>query len=136
MLERILRHIKNWFVVSTHSGEYEIKQGSIALPFLLDGQYFRITGSVLNDGVYVYPATNLRDEAFVGEIWALSIPKDLIDLESEIKEWEKTNGASAAGPYASESFGGYTYTKATNANQTGFSWQDAFRGRLNIWRKV
>lgn len=136
MLERILRHIKNWFVVSTHSGEYEIKQGSIALPFLLDGQYFRVKGSLLNDGVYVYPATEMRDEAFTGEIWALAIPNDLIELESEIKEWEKANGASAAGPYASESFGGYTYTKATNANQTGFSWQDAYRGRLNIWRKV
>ena len=136
MLERILRHIKNWFVVSTHSGEYEIKNGGIALPFLLEGQHFRVRGSLLNDGVYVYPATNMRDEAFTGEIWALAIPKDLIDLESEIKEWEKTNGAAASGPYTSESFGGYTYTKATNANQTGFSWQDAFRGRLNIWRKV
>lgn len=136
MLERILRHLKNWFVVSTHSGEYEINQGSIALPFLLDGQYFRIIGSVLNDGVYCYPAYTLQDERFAGEVWALAIPRDLLDLEKEIKKWEESNGESAAGPYTSESFGGYTYTKATNANQTGFSWQDAFRGRLNIWRKA
>ncbi len=44
-----------------------------------------------------------------------------------------------AGPYQSESFGGYTYTmKADNGGGNGgaTSWQSAFAARMNKWRKL
>lgn len=136
MLEQLLRHLRNWFVVpgGIHHGRYIIKGGSVELPFLLDGQYFRIVGSVFNDGVHQYPAQVLRDEEFTGAVWALAIPSEVVNLAEEISAW---NDKHATGPYTSESFGGYSYTKATNAS-TGLpvTWQDAFRGRLNQWRKL
>lgn len=133
MLEQVLRHLNNWFVVDVHDGSFVVDGGGITLPFLQDGQYFRVVGSVFNDGVYQYPA-ELKDETFCGEIWALSIPRDVLELTKEIEAWQEKNGEAAASPYASESFGGYSYSKA-NGNGAG-GWQGAFRARLNDWRKI
>ena len=59
------------------------------------------------------------------------------DLAKEIEAWEAKNGEVASGVYQSESFGGYTYTKATDAATGGaMSWQSVFRSRLSAWRKI
>lgn len=138
MLENVLRHLKNWFCRTIHSGTYTISIGQIDLPFLRSGQYFRIIGSVFNDGVYQYnDELTLTDETFTGEIWALAIPRALLDTVEEIEAWEAKNGETVSGPYTSESFGGYSYTKATDAQTGGaVTWQGTFRSRLNIWRKI
>lgn len=137
MLEQILRHLRNWFATDFFRGEYAIAEGSLTLPFLLPGQYFRIVGSVFNDGLHQYPAVDLRDETFSGEIWALAIPREVASLAADVAAWQEKNGAAAAGPYQSESFGGYTYTRASDA-KTGnaVTWESAFRTRLDAWRKV
>ena len=56
MLEQVLMHLKNWFLVpgGIHEGTYTIEDGGITLPFLAKGQYFRICGSVFNDGLHQY----------------------------------------------------------------------------------
>lgn len=140
MLEQILMHLKNWFLVpdGIHEGAFEVKGGSITLPFLTPGQYFRICGSVFNDGLYIYGETeNLRAETFDGAVWALAIPKAVIELAEEIEAWEQKNGDSSTSPYQAESFGGYSYTKATDTKTGGaMTWQSAFRSRLNQWRKI
>ena len=139
MLEEVLKHLKNWFVVPNgiHFGKFEIKGGALALPFLLNGQYYRIVGSVFNDGLHKNGEGELQDEAFDGAIWALAIPKAVEKLAEEINEWENKNGAVANGPYQSESYGGYTYSKATDSSSGGaVTWQSAFRPRLNKWRKI
>ena len=134
MLEHILNHLHNWFPRGIQEGTYTVENGSITLPFLLDGQYFRITGSIFNDGLHQYPAHDLTDETFEGTVWALAVPKALVELSEEIEEWEKKN---ASGAYVSESFNGYSYTKAVNqATGQAATWQDAFRSRLNHWRKL
>lgn len=136
MLEQILMDINNLFVVpdGKHSGEYSIKGGSIALDFLATGQYFWIKGSVFNDGLHVYPATDLTDEDFDGVVIAMAVPQALIALSDEIKAWVDKNGQES--PYTSESFGGYSYSKATNAQGMAVGWRDVFRSRLNTWRKI
>lgn len=140
MLEQILMHLNNWFLVhgGIHEGTYTIEDGSIALPFLQNGQYFRICGSVFNDGLHQYnPDLKLADETFDGSVWALAIPQAVIDLAAEIESWETKNGEAASGIYQSESFGGYSYTKATDAQTGGaVTWQSAFRPRMNHWRKI
>ena len=140
MLEEILMHLKNWFLVpdGIHEGAFEVKDGSITLPFLAPGQYFRICGSVFNDGVYQYgPDLKLTDEAWDGTVWALAIPKTVLELAEEIEAWEQKNGEASTGPYQAESFGGYSYTKATDTKTGGaMTWQSAFRSRLNQWRKI
>lgn len=133
MLEKVLQHIKNWFPVAIYPDKYTIEDGGLVLPFLQDGQYFRICGSVFNDGLHKYPA-ELKNETFDGTVWALAVPPALVELSEEIGTWQKTHGNPGA--YSSESFGGYSYTRATNANGQAVTWKDAFRSQLNEWRKL
>lgn len=139
MLEQVLRHLNNWFLVEIHEGTFTVENGSITLPFLQTNQYFRICGSVFNDGLHQYPSTDLTDETFTGTVWALAVPKAVVTLSEDIAAWEEKYGEAVSSPYTSESFGGYSYTKASGGKSdtsavTG--WQDAFRGQLNDWRKL
>ena len=138
MLEQVLRHLNNWFLVEIHEGTFTVENGSIALPFLQTNQYFRICGSVFNDGLHQYPATDLTDETFTGTVWALAVPKAVVAPSEDIAASQEKNGDAVASPYQSESFGGYSYTKrnAGNDNGTLNGWQDAFKSRLNDWRKL
>ena len=139
MLEAVLRHLKNWFLVpgGVHHGIYTIEGGSITLPFLQKGQYFRIIGSVFNDGVYRYNGQHeLKDEEFDGTIWVLAIPDALLHIAEEIEAWQTKYGAAVSGPYQSESFQGYSYTLKGGDNANGATWQSVFASRLNPWRKL
>ena len=139
MLEQVLREVRNWFVADggVHSGTYTIEDGGITLPFLANGQYFRICGSVFNDGLHQYPVSDLKSETFEGTVWALAVPQAVIDLASEIEAWQKKNGDASVSPYQSESFGGYSYSKATDAETGGaVTWQSAFKQQLSEWRKI
>lgn len=138
MLEEVLRYlwgtmVYKWPVKELYGGEFKIENGSIELPFLLNGQYFRIVGSALNDGVYQNPADNLKDEVFRGAIWTLALDPALLAIVSEIEEWEKENKKAVESPYQSESFGGYSYTLKA---EQGVSWKTVFNDRLNRWRKI
>lgn len=133
MLYEIMKHIRNFFVRGEKiQGEFHIEDGTISLP-LLDGQYFLIEGSILNDGVYKYPASELTDETFVGVITPLAPPQDFIALCNEINEYNSKSPESA---YASESFGGYSYTRATDNDGNVAGWQSAYKKRLDVYRKI
>lgn len=140
MLEMVLTHLKNWFVVprGVYEGIYTIENGSLELPFLQNGQYYRICGSVFNDGLHKYgdEADKLTAETFTGTVWALAIPKAVVELSAKIEEWQNKNGEAVASPYSSESFGGYSYTKATDS-KTGApaTWETVFRSQLNPYRQ-
>lgn len=139
MLEEILMSIHNFFVVKggVHKNKYAISSGTIELDFLQDGQYFRIIGSVFNNGVYQYPASGLTDEEFDGEIWAMAVPPALITLSDEITDWVSNHKNELYSPYQSESFGGYSYTKATpNQGTAVIGWKDVFSDKLSPWRKI
>ena len=138
MLTELCAELRNYFELPNgrHFGKFTISGGSIApLDFLQEGQYFRIVGSVFNDGVYQYPATSLTDEVFEGAVWAMALPPSIIALAAEIKAYNDSDVGKAS-PYTSESFGGYSYTKATDANGAPIGWQKAFASRLNKWRKM
>ena len=136
MLDEICAHIRNYFIEAVYNGEYEIKNGSIVpLDFIKEGQYFRIVGSALNDGVYQYPATDLADETFSGAVWAMAIPPAFIALANEIKEYEESDKAKPT-PYISESFDSYSYTKSAGKNGAPLRWQQVFSAMLSRWRKL
>lgn len=139
MLEQVLTHIHNWFQVGIYPGTYTIEDGSITLPFLRDGQYFRICGSVFSDGLHQYgPAMEyLPDETFDGAVWALAIPKAVVELAGDIAAWEKKYAEVSMGPYSSEGKADYSYSKAVDPQTGGaVTWQSAFRSRLNPYRKL
>nr|DAP57040.1 MAG TPA: Protein of unknown function (DUF3199) [Caudoviricetes sp.] len=137
MLNEILDYLHNYFVVATHSGLFEVIDNKIMpLDFLQRGQYFRIIGSIFNDGVYCYADDlQLKDEVFEGKIEALAIPNDLLKLADEITAYMASDDAKPTA-FTSESFGGYSYSKATDSSGAAASWQTIFAARLRRWRKI
>ncbi len=142
MLTELCQELRNWFVHKKYIGTFSIENGNITADFLADGQYFRINGSIFNDGVHQYPATGLTDEVFDGAVWALAIPQAVINLDTVISEWQQKYGgadSAAMSPFQSESFGGYSYSKGasgSSSNNAGASWQSVFASQLNRWRKI
>lgn len=134
-LTELCAELRNYFEVSKHFGNFEISGGQISLDFLKNGQYFRIIGSTFNDGVYQYPADDLTDELFAGAIWAMAVPPAVIALSAEIEEFNNSNAAKPS-PYVSESFGGYSYTKATDSDGAPLGWRKVYADRLRKWRKL
>ena len=153
MYSQVCRELNNYFEYDKVFGKFEIINGSLILPQHLkaekgetlriqDDQYFRIAGSVFNDGVYQFPATGLHDETFDGALWLLAFPIDFVALVSDIEEWQKKNGgvdSAAMSPFTSESFGGYSYLKGSSDTGSGKganTWQGAFKARLNAYRRI
>ena len=143
MLTVICKELRNWFEKEKLFGEFIISGGSIDLAdtSVASGQYFRIIGSVFNDGVHMYPTEELTDEKFNGAIWLLAIPKDIVELSEKVTDWrekyEQTDSVSMS-PYTSESFGGYSYSKpsGTDAGSGSGAWKSVFSDDLNRWRKI
>lgn len=142
ILTEICEYLNNYFWEKKISGNFTISDGAIDAVGLKDGQYFRIIGSTFNDGVHIYPATDLTDEVFEGSIWAMAVPATVIAIASDIKDWQTKYGGAdsdAMSPFTSESFAGYSYSKSGSGNAnsgSNITWQDVFGGRLNKYRKL
>lgn len=144
MIAQICKEINNWFEKCICTGRFTITDGVIDLTDLAEdgdlqsGQYFRVAGSVFNDGVYEYPAAEMVDETFVGAIWCMAPPKDFLDLVDDISAWNVKYADAIESPYQSESFGGYSYSKSNSGSDgnSGASWKSQFKSRLNRWRKI
>lgn len=137
MLGDLCAELRNYFVKDIYRGTFEIVDGVLApLDFLQEGQYFRIVGSVFNDGVHQYGSASFpTDERFTGAIWTMAVPSAVIDLANEIKTFcESDEGKPTA--YTSESFAGYSYSKATNSNGQPLQWQDVFAKKMNKYRRI
>lgn len=136
--------INNYFVSDRKFGTFTIMDGALtgADDFLSENQYFRIVGSVFNDGVYKYPTTDLIDETFDGAIWAMAVPPAALALLEKIQEWDSQYGNNADNytPYASETMHHYSRSFAIYTNSKGElvrpTWQAVFRTELNRWRKI
>lgn len=142
-LTELCQELRNWFVIDKTFGEFTISEGKISLSdFLQEGQYYRIIGSVFNDGVHVYGDSDLKDEKpFEGAVWSMAVPPEVLSLLNDINSWLSKYGEVVSSPYSSESFGGYSYTKAVgnssgNSNGSGNDYRSMFASRLNKWRKV
>ena len=145
MLTELCQELRNWFERKKFFGTFTIESGQIDLPdgSLQSGQYFRLVGSVFNDGVHKYDPeseSQLVDEVFEGAIWSMGVPPAVVDLSERISEWVTKYGDSVSSPYQSESFGGYSYQKASsgqgNAGSSSPTWQSTFASELNRWRKI
>ena len=153
MISEICAELRNYFLRDyvnperyMHYGRFVIANGEMQnLPFLKVGQFYRIVGSTFNDGVHKYGATprsvedseTLTDEEFEGAIWEMFVPKEVVDLSAEIQNWISNNADTINSPYQSESFGGYSYTKAiASTGKLSTDWQSHFAAKLNRWRRL
>ena len=154
MLQQVLEDIHNYFIKKPNPGTYTIDNGVISpIPALKEGQRFWLVGSDLNDGVYTYHETGIRndddtaaaglqDETWSGTVCALAVPPAVIALSAEIKSWVATYGEAVNSPYQSESvIGVYSYTlasggKGANGETEPITWQSKFANQLNRWRRI
>lgn len=145
MLTELCKEINNWFEYAKFFGTFTIENNVITGTYSLqENQYFRIVGSVFNDGVYQFGDADLEDETFTGAIWAMAVPKEVIALADDIKEWAnkyQSVDSVAMSPFNSESFGGYSYSKSSGGSSSGNvdlsgTWQGTFADRLNQYRKI
>lgn len=144
MLTEICNYLKNWFSDERYVGYVKISDGTIFCNdkelYIAEGRYFRIIGSMVSDAVYKY-GDELTDEEFIGAVWLMRVPADVIALDEEITAWVAKYGgvdSPALSPYNSESFGGYSYSKssASDGADAPGSWESVFKARLARYRKL
>lgn len=170
IVEDVMRECNNFFITDKRVLEKITIKDNVIINSLdfLDGQYIWILHSVFNTGVYkfygkktwgdlkkqtwakVSPSAwenflnscddELIDEEFNGEIVGLAPPRAFLQLCEDIKAWRDKYGNTLDSPFTSESFGGYSYTKASgtgdSSGTTGVTWQAQFKSQLNKWRKI
>lgn len=147
MLTELCRELNNWF------DRYQPKINktfTVADGLIEDfdesgikvGQYYRIIGSVFNDGVHKYTGTadsSLKDEEFCGSVWLMAIPQDALELADEIEDWVEKYKDVSASPFASENLSATSYSYSVNTSAgsgSGASWQNIFSARLTKWRRM
>lgn len=143
MLTEIMRYINNYFEDGYIDGTFTIAEDGTLSPAdgIKNGQYICITGSTFHNGVFrvlggvIENAFEMQPETFTGRVWTLHPPGSFLHMCTMIEAFQKAN-EKTNGPYTSESFGGYSYTKATNGNGGLATWQDAFGAQLNNWRHM
>lgn len=149
MLNEICAEIKNYFTweKDKHFGDFTIENGQIVPSFDIPTDYIRIVGSHLNDGVHKRGENGFEladEDTFHGAVWIMSPPAHFLALVGEIETWQEMNGkadSAAMGPFQSESFGGYSYSKASSGSSSSESsnvptWQAAYASRLNMYRRI
>lgn len=125
-----------------HRGHFIISGSSIApLDFIKPNQYFRIVNSDMNDGVWQNNPESLKDlidEEFDGEIWAMAVPRHFIALCEEIQKYNAKVDEMALieKGYASESWGGYSYSLSSSAPAAMVEWEKRIIKKLNAYRKI
>lgn len=155
-LTDLCEKLRNWFDVDRHFGTFEIENGTIDLDFIREGQFYRLVGSK-QDGIYFVEnykklmfvksisdgtqsdfnidGIEAKDETFNGAIWELSFPLNFVLFYENVCDWETKYADKVNSPFQSESFGGYSYSKANGSNG-GLTVWDKFASDLLRWQKI
>jgi len=154
-LTDLCEKLRNWFDVDRHFGTFAIENGTIDLDFIREGQFYRLIGSKQdgiymfngdylefikkittdNNGEFIVEADKIADETYKGALWELNIPKNFILQYANMCDWETKNADVLNSPFQSESFGGYSYSKANGSNGSLTVW-DNFASDLARWQKI
>lgn len=146
MISQVCAEIRNYFTYDTdkHTGTFKVEGGVLVPSVEIPAGYYAVFGSRKNNGVHK-DTDVLKDEGeFDGSVWAMSIPDDFLALVGDIDDWQKKYGGAdseSMSPFQSESFGGYSYSKAAGstsggANAVSSTWQGVYAARLNRWRRA
>lgn len=144
MLTELCRTLNHYWKIADYTGNYALTDGVLTLPSEaapVVGQSLYIRG-LLNDAVCSVvsvgdgTATITSDTALASDtikyVALLAIPPAMKAISEEIADWQLKNGASA---YVSESFGGWSGTKAQGANGVQ-TWQEHFQQRLLPYKRL
>lgn len=144
MLTEVCGYLNNYFDVKRYSGLIKIEDGVVYCDnkqiSINEGQHFALLRKNFVTGVYVYGTDTLDNKEFNGMVWIMDVPSNVLAIVDEISAWQEKYGSldsANMGPFQSESFGGYTYSKGSSSNgSSSLSWQDAFKSRLGQYKKV
>lgn len=148
MLTELCTELNNWFERCIVSGNITINSNGVTVgdaplsDYLQTGQYYRVVGSVFNDGVHQFLSDELSPErTFVGSIWCMAVPPEVVKLAEDIDAWNTAHETALNSPYQSESFGGYSYSLKSGSGGNGgssasYTWRDQFAEQLRKWRKL
>lgn len=133
----VMRHVRNFFERGARLGNFTIIGG--ALTPAPECSYVYISGSALHDGVWALSGDMLqgaqdgmKDDSFTGFVFELHPPGDFLRLCEEISSYDD---AHPVGEMQSETFGDYSYTRASSqGGEQG--WQSAYRKRLDAYRRM
>lgn len=135
-----MRRCRNFFEYGYRDKTIRITDGKLEPDSTLAaGMWIGIQGARNFDGVWklgqglqLLEAPHSPDEEFDGRIWYLAPPADFVDLCEKIETFREK--APVTG-YTSESFGEYSYTRASG--QAGaVTWQEAFSADLVPFRRM
>lgn len=145
MLTELCGELNNYFNWNQPKkfGTFHVSSGAVTEDLGLQiGQYYRIIGSVFNDGVHKYtgnPDEDLIDEIFSGSVWLMAVPKEVVDLAADIAAWRTKYNDISYSPFTSENLGSTSYSYSVNTGAgsgAGATWQNIFSSRLDRWRKT
>lgn len=145
MIASIMNYINNYFsrtverVTAVIDGTAKTITGSFGETYLA-GQYIRLSGTILNDGVYKIASVagtvitveeDLLDESPAEGyyLWGLAPPKAFLEVVDDIKTYITANGTSTG--LKSETQGKRSVTYASDS-----TWQGVYANALGSWRKV
>ena len=141
-IEILMQECNNYFYKTYEHSTFAIQNNVInSTGKYLVGQYIKIEGSILNDGVYKIESMNnnkinitgLQDEVFEGCIYGLAVPKGFIDLSGKIKQFIDDPKAKITN-VTSESFNNYSYSRGTKQNGANITWNDIFINDINSYK--
>ena len=140
ILTTVLRSLPRFFERSSESGTFTIENEILTgnSQVFLVGSYVALTGSILNNGIYLVTDNLItipeaKDETFTGEIYQLAIPNDFLAMVEEIQGNIETTAKADQG-ITSFSFGGYSESRATTADGVVASWREVYKSRLVPYR--
>ena len=140
----VMRYCANFFEHGYIDADFTVSEDGVLSPIdgIVSGQYVAVQGSTLHDGVYRIEGGRLDAgsafvpaEVFSGRIWLLHPPADFLNVCRMVEAFENASG-KVNGPFQSESFGAYSYTRASGANGGLLTWQEAFSSRLRPYVKM
>jgi len=143
-ITKLMRECNNYFASWGEYGNYKVENNVLEVRgTYFKGQYVRVMGSIMNDGVYKVESyvdskitlQNLTDEEFCGYIYSLSVPKDFIFLSEQIEEYTSSIDIKKIN-ITSESFNNYSKSIATGQNGSVLKWQDIFNGDIQVYKKI
>lgn len=139
---QVMRSINNFFESGYRATTYSITGGAIGPNDLLSpGMWIAIEGSAFHDGVYQLGAGGVLtgappqavDETFYGKVWFLRPPSGFLSLCETIAEFDEK---TPVGGYQSESFGQYSYSRATDKNGAALTWESVYNQQLAPYRRM
>lgn len=138
----VMRSCNRYFAICKNYGTFTIINNTInnMTGNYIVGAYIMISGSFLNDGVYkITDYANdiitvdevLTDEAFCGDVVKLKVPKDFVELSTEIIAYVDANQGAIASTVKSESIPNYSYTLKDDV-----TYKAIFSDRLSTFRTL